>query len=483
MLVRNPVAMLGAWEAVNDVHQEGPTLESTCLVQMVQLYSQIRAATGRPPVVVDADVLLQDPEAVLRELCARLDMPFLPEMLTWPAGPKKVDGLWAPHWYATLHETTGFHAPSSVKYRQLSPEAIAVIREAMPFYEMLQREAIFVDRLSAGCSSLPPLVRPAAAEASIVDHGMTMQALPDDRNANILVWVADRLVPREMARVHVFDSSVQGGDAVWEGLRIYDGKVFKLEEHLARLRDSAHAMAFEGVPSMDFVKHAIFSTLSANGMTDGTHIRLTLSRGLKITSSMNPMFNRYGCCLIVLAEWKPVEGAATYDNSKGVKLITSTQRRLGPQFLDSKIHHNNLINNILAKIQANYAGAADALMLDMEGFVSETNATNVFAVKRGVVLTPHADYCLPGITRATVMDVVRSLGIELVERRVSLVEFHTADEVFTTGTMGELTPVVSIDGRAIGEAQGMGPVTRTIQQAYRLLTETQGVPLPWLQEP
>ena len=220
--------------------------------------------------------------------------------------------------------------------------------------------------------------------------------LSDPRNADILVRVGDRLLPREMAKVSVFDSAVQGGDAVWEGVRIYNSKIFKLEEHLHRLADSAKAMAFANGPSKDFIRSAIFRTLAANGMRDSAHIRLTLTRGAKITSSMNPKFNIFGCNLIILPEWKPVGDPATYDNTKGVSLITATNRRNSPQYVDSKIHHCNLINNILPKIQANYANAADALMLDHEGFVSETNATNIFMVKDGIVLTPHADSCLPG---------------------------------------------------------------------------------------
>ena len=283
-----------------------------------------------------------------------------------------------------------------------------------------------------------------------------------------------------MAKVSVFDSAVQGGDAVWEGLRIYNSKIFKLEEHLQRLMDSSKAMAFKNVPTREFVRSAIFRTLAANGMRDGAHIRLTLTRGAKLTSSMNPNFNVFGTNLIVLPEWKPVGDPATYDNAKGITLITATNRRNSPQYVDSKIHHCNLINNILPKIQANYSNAADALMLDHEGFVSETNATNVFMVKHGVVLTPHADSCLPGITRRTIIDMMPSiLGSAVIERRISLAEFHSADEVFTTGTMGELTPVTCIDGRVIGDYFGLpGPITQLIQVEYTKLTELLGVPIP-----
>ena len=207
-------------------------------------------------------------------------------------------------------------------------------------------------------------------------------------------------------------------------------------------------------------------------------MRLTLTRGEKSTSSMNPKFNVYGTTLIVLAEWKPTEGATTYDNAKGITLITASQRRNPPQCVDSKIHHNNLLNNILPKMQANYAGAADAIMLDVEGYVSETNATNIFMVHDdGTLLTPHADHCLPGITRATVLELASELSIPFLERRVSLAEFHAAAEVFTTGTMGELTPVTNIDGRTIGTGTP-GSVTKMLQAAYKVLPDKCGYELP-----
>lgn len=299
-----------------------------------------------------------------------------------------------------------------------------------------------------------------------------MSALPDPRNADIQVWVGDGLKPRAEAKVSVFDSSVQGGDAVWEGLRMYDGKIADLDRHLDRLFDSAHAMAFVGVPSREAIEQAIFATLNANAMYDGAHIRLTLTRGVKVTSGMSPHFNQSGCTLIVLAEWK----APVYD-AGGVRLITSSIRRNNPQSIDSKIHHNNLINNILAKIEANHAGVDDALMLDLAGFVSETNATNVFLVKRGVVLTPHADSCLPGITRGTVIELCRENEIELVERNLSLSEVYTADEMFTTGTMGELSPVLEVDGRRIG-AGSRGPVTERLQMLHGQWVRSHGRPIP-----
>lgn len=296
--------------------------------------------------------------------------------------------------------------------------------------------------------------------------------LPDPRNADILIHVGGELKPRADAKVSVFDSSVQGGDAVWEGLRVYGGRIADLDAHLDRLFDSAHAMAFSEVPTRDEVKGAVFETLQANGMRDGVHIRLTLTRGMKTSSGMSPRFNQYGPCLIVLAEWK----APVYDQS-GIRLITSSIRRNNPQCIDSKIHHNNLINNILAKIEANHAGADDALMLDLNGFLSETNATNVFLVKRGALLTPHADSCLPGITRGVVIHIARREGISLVERNISLTEAYTADEMFTTGTMGELSPVLEVDGRRIGEGK-LGDLTKGLRQLHSEWVRENGEPLP-----
>jgi branched-chain amino acid aminotransferase group I len=296
--------------------------------------------------------------------------------------------------------------------------------------------------------------------------------LPDPRNAEILVHVGGHLVPRAEAKVSVFDSSVQGGDAVWEGLRVYGGRVFALDAHLDRLFASAHAMAFAEVPTREAVKAAIFETLRANGMRDGAHIRLTLTRGEKVTSGMDPRLNRFGPCLIVLAEWK----APVYDR-RGIRLVTSSIRRNPPFAIDSKIHHNNLINNILAKIEANFAGVDDALMLDAAGFVSETNATNVFLVRRGKLWTPHADACLPGITRGIVLELARENGIPVAEKNLSLTEVWTADEMFTTGTMGELSPVLEVDGRRIGTGE-IGPLTRRLQELYAEKTASEGEEIP-----
>ncbi|KAF7084190.1 hypothetical protein CFC21_087868 [Triticum aestivum] len=449
ILIRNPMNILPSFDKVVP-----PSFLELGVAELVAIYSEL-CELGSPPPVIDADDLRRDPEAVLSGLCEDLGIPFQPQMLKYADGKLaqgNFDGIWAPWWYESVHTSTGFS--KSRRYPMTFPFAFYdLLEQSLPFYNMLKRQV----RRTTG-SLLPPPPDPP---------------LPVPENKKILVWVGDELLPRDSARVSVFDSVVQGGDAVWEGLRIYDGKVFKLEEHLDRLFDSTKAMAFSNVPSRDWIKDAIFKTLNANGMFNNAHIRLTLTRGKKVTSGMSPAFNLYGCVLIVLAEWKP----PVYDNSHGIKLVTATTRRNSPNSVDSKIHHNNLINNILAKIEGNLAQAEDAIMLDQDGFVSETNATNIFMVKKGIVLTPHADYCLPGITRATVMDLVVKENLVLHERRISLSEFHAADEVWTTGTMGEITPVVMIDGREIGDGK-IGPVTRQIQSAYKVLTAGLGVPIP-----
>lgn len=294
---------------------------------------------------------------------------------------------------------------------------------------------------------------------------------PDPRNEKTMVWV-NGLVPRHEAKISVLDSVVQGGDAVWEGLRIRQGRAFQLEEHVSRLRASAHALAFTEIPSAEEVYDAVFQTLLANKMTDGVHARITLTRGKKSTSGMDPRLNVFGPTLIVLAEYKGL----VYGD-EGISLISSSVRRNSPATLDSKIHHNNLLNNILAKIEANVASADDAIMLDLEGFVAETNATNVFAIKDGAVLTPSAVACLPGLTRNLVIDLAQRDGLEVREDRISLSQFYTADEVFTTGTMGGLAHVAFIDGRSIGNGR-KGPVTERLQTIYDQAIWNQAIELP-----
>ncbi len=296
---------------------------------------------------------------------------------------------------------------------------------------------------------------------------------PDPRNADIVIYINGELLPRNDAKISVFDSAVQGGDAVWEGLRVYNGRIAALSGHMERMQNSAKALAFVAVPSADEIRDALFRTLEANGMWDGAHIRLTLTRGEKITSGMNPKLNQSGCSLIVLAEWKP----SVYSDN-GIRVITASTRRNTPQCLDSKIHHNNLLNNILASIEANVAQVDSAIMLDVNGFISETNDTNIFIVRNGCLLTPFADACLPGLTRQMILDIATANDISVQEKNLSLTELYTADEVFTSGTMGELTPVLEADGRTIGDGT-TGKMTRQLQELHREYAYQNGEALPF----
>jgi branched-chain amino acid aminotransferase len=290
----------------------------------------------------------------------------------------------------------------------------------------------------------------------------------DERNRDLIVNIAGVLAHRDSAGVSPFDSSVQGGDAVWEGLRLTDGRIFALGEHLARLRRSAHALAFRSVPSDDDITEQIRRTLAANGMRDGVHIRLTLTRGVKVTSGMDPRLNASGPTLIVLAEFKdPV-----YDAS-GIRLITTSVRRPAPDCLDPKIHHNNLLPSILAKIEANVAGADDAVMLDHRGFIAETNATHIFMVHASTLATPTTASCPEGITRATVLRLASEAGLATKEGDYTLPQLYNAAEVFVTGTMGGLAPVVAVDGRTIGDGTP-GPVTKHLTELYANLIATTG---------
>lgn len=300
----------------------------------------------------------------------------------------------------------------------------------------------------------------------------------DPANRDLIININGRLVNRDNAGISPFDSAVQGGDAVWEGLRLYNGRIFKLHEHLDRLERSARALSLPDIPARDQIIEQIRRTLAANEMRDGVHIRLTLTRGVKITSGMDPRLNQSGPTLIILPEYKPPVYAKT-----GLTLITSKTRRPPPEVLDARIHHANLLNSILAKLEANTLGADDALMLDMSGFVAETNATNVFIVRNsdrsragGDLATSRAVACPEGITRATIFEICAAEKIRCIETDLSPVDVYSADEVFCTGTMGELAGIIKIDSRIIGTG-AVGPMTKRLSECYALRTASEGVPV------
>jgi branched-chain amino acid aminotransferase len=293
----------------------------------------------------------------------------------------------------------------------------------------------------------------------------------DERNRDLIVNVGGKLSHRDQAGVSPFDSAVQGGDAVWEGLRLYHGRIFRLTEHLDRLRASAQALAFGPVPTDEEIIEQLRRTLAANGMRDGVHIRLTLTRGVKLTSGMDPRLNTSGPTLIVLAEFK----APVYD-AAGITLVTASVRRPAPDCLDPKIHHNNLLPSIMAKIEANVAGADDAVMLDPRGFIAETNATHLFMVIRGTLATPTTASCPEGITRAAVLELAEQAGLRGHEGDYTLPQLYNAEEAFVTGTMGGLAPVVRVDGRTIGDGTP-GPVTKRLTALFADLTAATGTPV------
>ncbi len=275
----------------------------------------------------------------------------------------------------------------------------------------------------------------------------------DERNLDLIVNINGELIHRDKAGISPFDSAVQGGDAVWEGLRLYDGRIFKLYEHLDRLERSARALSFAEIPLREKIIEEIKRTVEANKMRDGVHIRLTLTRGVK-----TPVYAK-----------------------TGLTLITSKIRRPPPEVLDARIHHANLLNSILAKIEANNADADDALMLDTHGFVAETNATHVFIVRnsdksraRGDLATSRVVACPEGITRATVIEICAAEKIRCVETDLSVVDIYRANEMFCTGTMGELAAVTKIDNRVIGDGK-VGAITKRLSDLYAQRTASQGI--------
>lgn len=286
--------------------------------------------------------------------------------------------------------------------------------------------------------------------------------------ADLQIYLGDRLVDVGDATVSVFDAGFQSGDAVWEGLRAYRGTVHQLDRHLARLEETAHALRIALPGTRSDLAEAIRQTLEANGLTDGAHIRLMVTRGRRSTSGMDPRNAPAVGLLVIIAEHKPVAAEPA-----PLRLRTASMRRPQPQVLDPTIHHANQLNSILARLEVMDDDRVDAaLLLDTAGFVAEADTANVFCVRGGVVCTPPATACLPGVTRASVLELCRDAGIAAREQPLTLRDLYGADEVFLTGTQCELVPVVCVDGRTIGTGQP-GPVWRSLLSAYRALTEAE----------
>jgi len=290
----------------------------------------------------------------------------------------------------------------------------------------------------------------------------THQAEEDARNASILIWVNGALKPRAEAVVSVYDSGFMLGDGVWEGIRLYDGRWAFLDEHLERLFEAAKAIDLDIGRSPEEVKAALLETQAANGMHTDAHARLMVTRGVKTRPFQHPGFSRSGPTMVIIMEHSRPK------LPRPIRLATVPNIRGLPMSQDPKLNSHSKLNCILACIAAEKAGADEALMLDVHGFVNTTNACNFFIVRKGEVWTSTGDYCLPGITRRKVLELCRANGIPAHEKNFGLLETYSADEAFLTGTFGAQTPVGMIDGRVIGSGQ-MGPVTQRIRDLYKAL--------------
>lgn len=294
----------------------------------------------------------------------------------------------------------------------------------------------------------------------------THQAAEDARNDAILIWLNGALKPRAEALVSVYDSGFMLGDGVWEGLRLYDGHWAFLDDHMDRLFEAAKAIDLDIGMTRDQVISALSETQKANGMTTDAHARLMVTRGVKTRPFQHPSLSRQGPTVAIIMEH------SRPSIPRPIRLATVPHMRGLPMTQDPKLNSHSKLNCILACIAAEKAGADEALMLDVHGFVNTTNACNFFIVRKGAVWTSTGDYCMNGITRAKVIELCHANGIPCFERNYSLVDAYGADEAFLTGTFGAQTPVGSIDGRQIGTGQ-MGPVTERIRALYKsLIAET-----------
>jgi branched-chain amino acid aminotransferase len=284
----------------------------------------------------------------------------------------------------------------------------------------------------------------------------------DPRNDEILIWVNGELKPRAEATVSVFDSGFVLGDGIWEGLRIHDGHPAFLEQHLDRLWEGAAALMIDLGVSREELTRAVYDTLEANGMTDGVHVRLMCTRGVKSTPYQDPRVTVGPATIVIIAEHKdPTPETVEH----GLTLFTTHVRRATPDTLDPKLNAHSKLNDILACIQAYQAGADEALMLDPHGFVATCNSTHFFIVKNDELWTSDGRFCLGGITRGNVLAMARHHGITAHEKTFSLTDVYSAQEAFVTGTFAGVAPVRSVDGRTIGSGE-RGPVVRRLQELY-----------------
>lgn len=297
-----------------------------------------------------------------------------------------------------------------------------------------------------------------------MDHVTTHQAEEDARNEDILIYLNGKIVPKAEAKVSVYDSGFMLGDGIWEGLRLYNGVWAFLDEHMDRLFEASLAIDLDIGMDRDALKQALFDTQNANGMTTDAHARLMVTRGVKARPFQHPSLSRSGPTIAIIIEHSKPK------IPRPIRLATVPHLRGLPMTQDPKLNSHSKLNCILACIAAEKAGADEALMLDINGFVNTTNACNFFIVRKGEVWTSTGDYCMNGITRQKVIDLCRANGIPVYERNYSLVDTYGADEAFLTGTFGAQTPISEIDGRKIGTGD-MGPVTMKLRELYKALIE------------
>src|SRR5215213_1940365 len=291
-----------------------------------------------------------------------------------------------------------------------------------------------------------------------------MHDVSDPRNASILINVNGELKQRAEAVVSVFDSGFMLGDGVWEGMRVHQGRLSFLDRHLDRLFEGAKAIALDIGLSREELTRRLYDTLDANGMDEGGHVRLMVTRGVRSTPYQDPRVVITPATIVIIAEYKEPD-PAVYE--RGLKLFTVHVRRGDPAVQDPKLNSHSKLNCITASIQATQAGADEALMLDPHGFVATCNSTHFFIVRKGEVWTSSGDYCLGGITRANVIHLCRANGIPVFEKNFSLTDVYGADEAFVTGTFAGIVPVREVDGRHLSD--GRGPMVERLQQLYRAL--------------
>lgn len=294
----------------------------------------------------------------------------------------------------------------------------------------------------------------------MIEKITTHQSEEDSRNKNILIYVDGKIIPREKATISVYDSGFMLGDGVWEGLRLFNGKWIFLEEHLERLFEAALAIDLDICLDKNGVKGILEETRAANNMHTDAHARLMITRGKKVKPFQHPSLSKSGPTIVIIMEHSKAV------SSRPIRLSTVPHVRGLPMTQDPKLNSHSKLNCVLACIAAEKAGADEALMLDINGFVNTTNACNFFIVRKGVVWTSTGDYCMNGITRQKVIDLCHKNKIPIVEKNFSLVETYGASEAFVTGTFGAQTPVREIYGRVIGESD-LGPITKKIQSLYK----------------